>query len=251
MSALAFRKFTKANYFTSGALLPLSVPQKLFAEAWHSSGILLTKPAKATHRNQSFPSVPIMKHTSAKLYKHHQNKGEFERVFNKHMECWRRLQGTASVDVLTTHCLSLTFSLELIPRQCFSALIPLHKGPGLSIQRASTELHHQNHLNRLYSTLECIPDRKQTTEVWLFCMPKNNSQVQLRHRQDLQRTWLATSYQNNLSTGKTNTLPPHISSSSSSRIARLASSSAAFPCAMACSRHCLEKRLSKHTRKRY
>lgn len=68
----------KANYFTSGALLPLSVPQKLFAEAWHSSGIPLTKPAKATQRNQSFPSVPMMKHASAKLCKHHQNKGEFE-----------------------------------------------------------------------------------------------------------------------------------------------------------------------------
>lgn len=66
----------KANYFTSGALLPLSGPQKLFAEARHSSGIPLTKPAKATQRNQLFPSVPIMKHISAKLCKHHQNKGE-------------------------------------------------------------------------------------------------------------------------------------------------------------------------------
>lgn len=68
----------KANYFTSGALPPLPVPQKLFAEARHSSGIPLTKLAKATQRNQSFPSVPIMKQASAKLCKHHQNRGERE-----------------------------------------------------------------------------------------------------------------------------------------------------------------------------
>lgn len=68
----------KANYFTSGALPPLSVPQKLFAEAQHRSGIPLTKPAKATQRNLSFPSVAIMKPTSAKLCKHYQNKGGYE-----------------------------------------------------------------------------------------------------------------------------------------------------------------------------
>lgn len=96
--------------------------------------------------------------------------------------------------------------------------------------------------------LERIPDCKRTTEIWHFWRPKDNSQTQLRHRRNLLRSWLAISYQNNLSTGNTNILPPHISSSS--RFARLGSS-AAFPCAMAYSRHCLEKRLLKYTRKKY